>query len=525
MKKFTIIFLTLFCIVSINNAQINMDWAINSLSNTSGGSVAIDTIGNIFILGYSSNTITLKKYNSTGALINTLIINTAASSEENIKIEIDVNNNLIMTGIFDGITDFYPGIGTYNLTGNQSIFLAKYSNDLNSLICAYKLIDGYHPTALRVSGSSNIYLCYVPNSGVQNKAYLSKINVSNGNFLWSFSLDVPTTSDITIKGIDVNNLGEVYISGSIYNVSSYPDFDPSANTFTNIGGPVFFAKYDTLSNFIWAKGISTSSMQPNTYIKYFNGNVFIASKGNGDIDPNPSVENMNGTFFVAQYNSLNGDIVWGREIKIINPGFNNDQQIMDLEVNQSGYIFVSGDFETGDSIDFDVNSSAGIFPGTGTYDGFVTIYDFNNNFIDGFVLQTTQNSYANSVAIKDDILYVGGHYYGITDFDPIGTYNLTASGSPEMFLAKYTFVTTGIGQLSDILERYSIYPNPANATINIAGLQAGQVEIMNLQGQVIKNISLTGEKTTIDISKLSSGVYMMRIKTKDGIVTKKLIKE
>lgn len=71
----------------------------------------------------------------------------------------------------------------------------------------------------------------------------------------------------------------------------------------------------------------------------------------------------------------------------------------------------------------------------------------------------------------------------------------------------------------------NIYPNPANDKIEIEGLQVGQIEIINLQGQVIKNINLTRERTTINISKLTGGVYTMRIKTNDGIIVKKLVKQ
>ena len=82
---------------------------------------------------------------------------------------------------------------------------------------------------------------------------------------------------------------------------------------------------------------------------------------------------------------------------------------------------------------------------------------------------------------------------------------------------------TGITE--SIKRDINIYPNPANKTIIIDGLQAGKIEIINLQGQVIKNINITEERTTIDISKLSGGIYTMKIKTNDGIVVKRLIKE
>ncbi|MBI5218008.1 MAG: T9SS type A sorting domain-containing protein, partial [Bacteroidia bacterium] len=80
--------------------------------------------------------------------------------------------------------------------------------------------------------------------------------------------------------------------------------------------------------------------------------------------------------------------------------------------------------------------------------------------------------------------------------------------------------------INDIPEQnINIYPNPANNNIEIEGLQAGKIEIMNLQGQVIKKIVVSNTKSNIDISKLSGGVYTMRIKSDKEIITKKLIKE
>ncbi|MBI4649160.1 MAG: T9SS type A sorting domain-containing protein, partial [Bacteroidia bacterium] len=71
----------------------------------------------------------------------------------------------------------------------------------------------------------------------------------------------------------------------------------------------------------------------------------------------------------------------------------------------------------------------------------------------------------------------------------------------------------------------NMYPNPSRDEVIIEGLQAGKIELMNIQGQVIKNIDVSNTKTWLDISKLSGGVYTMRIITNDGIIVKKLIKQ
>ena len=70
-----------------------------------------------------------------------------------------------------------------------------------------------------------------------------------------------------------------------------------------------------------------------------------------------------------------------------------------------------------------------------------------------------------------------------------------------------------------------IYPNPANEYITIEGIYPGRIEIMNLQGKIIKKLNTSGTKTEIDISKLESGVYTIRIETNEEIIMKKFVKE
>jgi len=112
---------------------------------------------------------------------------------------------------------------------------------------------------------------------------------------------------------------------------------------------------------------------------------------------------------------------------------------------------------------------------------------------------------------------------------------LTCSGNEELTfnmivnknisVKSYTVDCSLVGITEATEKEVNIYPNPANETIIIDGLQAGKIEIINLQGQVIKNIDVSNEKTSIDISKLSGGVYTMKIKTNEGIIVKKLIKQ
>jgi hypothetical protein len=85
--------------------------------------------------------------------------------------------------------------------------------------------------------------------------------------------------------------------------------------------------------------------------------------------------------------------------------------------------------------------------------------------------------------------------------------------------------SAGVEQLFGSENELSIYPNPANSNVTIDFPEKATLEIINMEGQVIKSINADGNATTIDISGLANGVYFLKAKTEKGIVVKKLVKE
>ncbi|HBX53787.1 MAG: hypothetical protein A2275_07285 [Bacteroidetes bacterium RIFOXYA12_FULL_35_11] len=75
------------------------------------------------------------------------------------------------------------------------------------------------------------------------------------------------------------------------------------------------------------------------------------------------------------------------------------------------------------------------------------------------------------------------------------------------------------------LNQIAIYPNPVNDKLTIETMSNSTVEIINSQGQIIKNLELINSKNNIDLKKLIGGVYTIKIKNDDGIIVKKLIKQ
>lgn len=68
----------------------------------------------------------------------------------------------------------------------------------------------------------------------------------------------------------------------------------------------------------------------------------------------------------------------------------------------------------------------------------------------------------------------------------------------------------------------SIFPNPANSTMNISvSAQMKNISIYNLVGQLIDCYDADGLEAEINVSKLSNGMYFLKIETENGSVNTK----
>ncbi len=89
--------------------------------------------------------------------------------------------------------------------------------------------------------------------------------------------------------------------------------------------------------------------------------------------------------------------------------------------------------------------------------------------------------------------------------------------------------TSGFGNgLQDISGMVSIYPNPAQNTLNIelGEVQRNEITIYSIQGKLVKTIvsDLNNSLKTIDIADLPSGFYVVNISSPTGTVMKKFSK-
>jgi len=70
----------------------------------------------------------------------------------------------------------------------------------------------------------------------------------------------------------------------------------------------------------------------------------------------------------------------------------------------------------------------------------------------------------------------------------------------------------------------SVYPNPASTWINIKSESAGTLAISDIQGSTIRTIKLLQGETKIDITSLSSGMYLINFTSEERPIRTKFIK-
>ena len=94
----------------------------------------------------------------------------------------------------------------------------------------------------------------------------------------------------------------------------------------------------------------------------------------------------------------------------------------------------------------------------------------------------------------------------------------------DMFIMKIDDieVNEGVG-INEVEENLvSVYPNPANNYINVnATSNIENVEVYTISGQKVGDFTANSTTTTISITNLTSGLYLMKIHTENGVINQK----
>lgn len=115
----------------------------------------------------------------------------------------------------------------------------------------------------------------------------------------------------------------------------------------------------------------------------------------------------------------------------------------------------------------------------------------------------------------------GIYYFGFN--------NNSAAGTSQTFLFLDTLNFTSVLSTNEVLANsFSMTPNPAKNFVTINSTDNNTItaiEVVDINGRTVLNAKPNAIESNIDLSTLSSGVYMVKINSEKGSVTKKLVKE
>jgi hypothetical protein len=128
-----------------------------------------------------------------------------------------------------------------------------------------------------------------------------------------------------------------------------------------------------------------------------------------------------------------------------------------------------------------------------------------------------------TVGSEDDPLTTGTEYvvyaFAFNRNEVLGTY------TPGVHFIPGQGVVNGINDV-EALSSSSVYPNPTKNNVNIASkANIERVEMFNMMGQKVSENSVNSMVTSVNVSNLNAGTYVLKVYTNAGVFAKKIVVE
>lgn len=202
--------------------------------------------------------------------------------------------------------------------------------------------------------------------------------------------------------------------------------------------------------------------------------------------------------------SLNGNTNWNHVYS-----FPTNTSINNGEV----FVIANGGATVCQSVFDDLNSDITSFNGK---DGDAIVLYKNNFLIDIIgILYDDQDLGKDVTLVRNATIASGSTVYNANEWTSYPQNTCTNLGSH----------TQTLGATNVESKHIKIYPNPVKgALLFIDVQQPTTVECYNLTGQRILKTTVSPQSTTVDISQLNSGVYLIQLQNKQGTTTRKIVR-
>ena len=312
----------------------------------------------------------------------------------------------------------------------------------------------------------------------------------------------------TVGDIDVDLLGNVYISGSCLSESGQTTFNGTA---VEAAGDYnkYLVKYNSQHQFEWIRAFGDiTCTQPKVKISPDGNSIYMSDNYKESfVMGNTTLEGSNwiNDFYIARFNP-EGDILWAKEV----PNF----ALVDVQIGKGEFmvaendgVAITGSFQNDLTWNLDTILSGVDYH----YNVFVMKLDANGdyNWVKG-VQSQSGNTFGYSLGKAGDDYYLNGMIDNDCTFSD--TYTFTG-GSSQRFTAKLSGVPTGLSSLSGNVE-LSVYPNPGMDFLNINhGIELSGLAfaIYTVSGKRLYHGVFSNSIQTIDLRGFPAGVYVLRV--------------
>ncbi|WP_445713509.1 T9SS type A sorting domain-containing protein [Flavobacterium sp.] len=403
----------------------------------------------------------------------------------------------------------YAGSGSYGLVNGQAN-IASFNS----------------PTDLAVDSNGNVFVLDNGNHCVRKITPSGDVSTFAGSAPGNQDGQGVNAKFNTPLGMAIDNFDNLYIADTGNN--KIRKIDPSGNvssiagytTSGNQDGNGFFARFNS----------------PRDLVVDVNGNIYVADTSNHrirKISPNGDVTTFAGSIQGSQ------DGV-GTVAKFYNP--------VGIAIDSNGDLFVTDYLShrirkittsTADVVTFAGNNQ-GHSNGIGTAAAFFYPHGLaidNNNII---YVADIYNNAVRKISPNAEVTDFAGMIEGYQDGEGVNAkfsnpYGVATDANGNIYVAdtnnhRIRKITPNNLSVSDFNfnDKVILYPNPVKDVLSIQtenGISFKNYSVLDINGRVLVSQSKAIQNNQINLSGLTTGIYILQLETDKGLITKKIIKE
>ena len=353
-----------------------------------GRKIALDSSGNIYVVGYYQNTVDfgggnvksngswdafILKLNSSGTFQWVKSYGGSTGNDLGRDVVVDSNDNVIMLGTFRGTVNFDSGDGGGFYTSNdydvflirlnssgiwQSVWVTTNNGSADGRALA---IDSNNVTYLTGSYSGSVtFGANNRTASNSNDLFIHKIDTydNDNNTQLTYALNVDTTQKA--KGIAVDSSGNIYATGTFQNTVNF-----GGGNITSSGKDIYLLKLNSSLVFQWVKRFArddgAAGQAFGTAVAVDDdGNVYSVGQigGNYNLGGQDVASGSNNDAYIVKHDS-SGTFQWSKTFGG-GSGMDTYDKVQDIVIDSNDFIITAGqisgntNFSTvgGNTIDF-----------------------------------------------------------------------------------------------------------------------------------------------------------------------------